>query len=308
MSTVITNDEGERKEFKEKALQKVQALEASAVPADVEVVPVDVEVPSNFHALSDAELYGALKTQQLTPEQAGALVEQLRGRATGSREFRVILQAPVEQAATVDPVVKTPEYPKLDVAVPQGFKDLRIKDQFYYLINNQKLTIQAANDVMVAINGGTPLLFQVCLSEIAEAEIESVPFSAPELEVTLPAEFEDFDENYQISFLRTELRLSQKQAKDVVRAINGKPPEHFQITFKFDPYVEASRPEELVVNTEPEEFQTIEVELPEDFGSLRPQDQYLYLKGDMKFTADQANDIIFAFNNQTPLKYKVVLK
>lgn len=304
MSTVITNDGDKRKGFKEQTLQRIQAAAETPVEEAVAVDTIEVEVPSNFSSLSDVELFGVLKHQELTPEQASSVIEQLRGRIPGTKEFRVVLQAPV--AVQPKPqVVRERVYPELNVEVPEKFSELRIRDQFYYLINSSHLTIEEANDVMVAVRGGSPLKHKVTITEKPKVKFGSVEVSVPKLEVTLPLNFEEDSETFQRNYLRTTLRLTQKQTNDVILAIKGQVPRYFQVIFstaEVKPVVE-----QTVTEPEPVDFPELAVTLPKDFGSLRPQDQYLFLKTELKLTGDQANDVIFAFKEQAPLKYKVIL-
>ena len=155
---VVTNDQETRKEYKEKMSQKVsEALEP--VIEEESLSLVEVEVPSNFWQLSDLQLYGILKFQQLTPEQAKTVVEQLRG-LTSSTEFKLVLQSPVAEPIKKLTLVEAPEEESISVQLPSTFKDMKSKDQYLYLTKEKLLLPEHANDIIDWMND-KPVLSKV---------------------------------------------------------------------------------------------------------------------------------------------------
>lgn len=308
-SKVITDDKEQRKGFKERALQRVNASLTPPEPiksADP-FVPIDIEIPSNFWELSNVELYGIVLYQGLTSEQANRVMEQLRGREPGSREFRIVLQVPKTQESEAEAEAE-PEaiVPKISVELPANFSSYRARDQYLYLTKEKALAPENANDIVDIVGGKSPLIDVEYVISYAEETVPVSDFTKQEVvvlapvSVVLPHNFSSLSRFYKEWSLTKDFGLSRQEALDVLSVLEGKTVSRYvSIQFEDAPVIET--PAE-------EEFPELRVSLPHNFGGWRPQDQFLYLKTERKFTYEQSNDIISAFRGQAPLYNKVIIE
>lgn len=155
MSKIITHDQETRQDHKQSAMERVNKA-LSAKPEVVVSEVREVEVPSNFWSLSDPQLYGILKYQQLTPEETTDVIEQLRGRNSDQR-FKLVLQAPTVELTVQNEESLSLEIPVVSVTLPEGFKGYKIKDQYLYLTKELALTPDKANDIVDILLGRSPL-------------------------------------------------------------------------------------------------------------------------------------------------------
>jgi hypothetical protein len=160
MSKIITHDQETRLEHKKNAAEKVAKALEPAVEDFVVREPKDVQVPGNFWELSDLELFGMLKFQKLTPEEANQVVDQLRGRTDYSDIYRVVLQSsiPVQVLVKPEPVQ---EETVISVELPTSFKSYKTKDQYLYLTKTCVLAPELANDIIDILNDREPIISNI---------------------------------------------------------------------------------------------------------------------------------------------------
>lgn len=302
MRTVLTNDLQKRREFKERALDKVSQALAPQKP-EAQRVAIDIQIPSNFHGLSEPELYGMLRSQHLTPEQLSAVIEQLAGRSPRTDEFRFLLELPVALKEKIQPkVVVKPR--TVAVQLPADFYQYRTRDQYDYLLKECSLPPGQANDVVDIIGGKAPLEninYEINFSDKTQLKnpLDIAPAPLPGLHVKLPHDFQGLKQVYQEMALTKTYGFSLTDARDILAAMHGLPLER-SVSVEFEV---APMPTLEVAADYPE----ISVELPMNFGSFRPQEQYSYLKTVLKLNGDQANDVIATVKGNKPLYTKVNL-
>lgn len=294
---VITNDKEQRKGFKERTLERVDNALSPSEPDPIveEVDPIEVRVPSNFWELSNQELYGIIRQQQLTPEQMGLLMDQLRGRVLTDM-FKIVLQEPVVEEPVVEET--SVETPTICAELPSNFKSFRVRDQYLYLTKERTFAPEHANDIIDILQGKAPLAnveYSICFEDAVVSE-PSVP--AP-LSITLPHDFSGMKRVYQELMLTRDYGLSLKDTMDILLALEGKELNR-EIVLEFE--------EAPVVEEEVKEFAEVVVSLPEHFSNWHPHDQFLYLKSERKFTQEQADDIIATVRGQSPRYFKVVIE
>lgn len=302
MSTRITNEENKRREFKEKVAQKV-AKSLTPKPIVASAAPIDVEVPSNFFQIPEIELFGYIR-QTLPSDQTIEVIEQLMGRAPRTDQFRIILKTPEVKA--VEPKQKiVKEIPTVKVDLPVDFSTYRKKEQFSYLTRERVLTTEQANDIIDIIDGKDPIGFSVYEISYSESVKFPNPLDEPKtkaapISITLPHDFAKRTRTVQEYDLVKSFNMSLADARDVLAVLNGQ---------------SIDREVTIVVEKAPEvkvapvaQIPEIEVELPYNFATLRPQDQFMFLKTRKRLTEDQANDVLTVFKGGTPLYNKVTIK
>lgn len=304
-SKVQTNDEDKRKEFKEQALQRVSKVLKTPVEGEILSMLVEVDVPSNFWELSDVELYGVLKYQQLTPEQTTRVLNQLKGYSPDTKEFKIFLQTPVveeEVFVQSNPITQT-----IHIELPHDFKAYPDREKFLFLTRERALSAEKANDLVFVLNGEPPINphieYSITFSErVAEGGFVEKELLTP-IDIVLPHGFNGLKRVYQETMLTSEYDLSILEAFDVLSAIKGEQPLYYdrEIIIKYEEPVVEEKAQEVG------EFPELTVTLPDLFKSLRPQEQYLYLKSELRLTGDQANDVISVFRGNSPIYSKVTL-
>lgn len=304
MNTRITNDENKRREFKEQVAQKVvKSLTPKPIVASASPAPIDVKVPSNFFQIPEMELFGYIR-QTLPSDQAVEVIEQLMGRTPRTDQFRIILLSPeVKVDEPKQKIVK--EVPVVKIDLPADFSTYRKKEQFAYLTRERVLTTDQANDIIDIIDGKEPIgfaVYEISYSEIAKFPnplTEAKPKPSP-ISIVLPHDFTKRSRAVQEYDLVKNFNISLADARDVLSVLNGKKIDReVTITVEKAP-IEAAK----IV----EEYPLIEVDLPYNFASLRPQDQFMFLKMRKRLTEDQANDVLITFKGGTPLYNRVVIK
>lgn len=302
MSTRITNEENKRREFKEQVAQKV-AKSLTPKPVVASAAPIDVEVPSNFFQIPEIELFGYIR-QTLSSDQTIEVIEQLMGRVPRTDQFRIILKTPEVKA--VEPKQKiVKEIPVVKVDLPTDFSTYRKKEQFSYLTRERALTTEQANDIIDIIDGKDPIGFSVYELSYSEAVKFPNPMDAPKpkaapISVTLPHDFAKRTRTIQEYDLVKSFNMSLADARDVLAVLNGQ-----KIDREVTIAVEKAPLEAAYIL---EEYPILEVELPYNFATLRPQDQFIFLKTRKRLTEDQANDVLTTFKGGTPLYNKVIIK
>ena len=299
MSTRITNDENKRREFKEQVANKV-AKSLTPKPVVASAAPIDVEVPSNFFQIPEIELFGYIR-QTLPSDQTIEVIEQLMGRAPRTDQFRIILRSPeVKAEEPKQKIVK--EIPVVKVDLPADFSTYRKKEQFSYLTRERALSTEQANDIIDIIDGKDPIGFSVYEISYSESvkfpnPLDAVKPKAAPISVTLPHDFVSRTRTVQEYDLVKTFKMSLADARDVLAVFNGKQIDReVTIVMEKAPEVKAAPVAQLPV---------IEVALPYNFATLRPQDQFMFLKTRKRLTEDQANDVLITFKGGTPLYSEV---
>lgn len=154
-STVITNDQRSRQEFKDRLREKLTSLETSSVDEGLnELVILTVKVPINFSSLTADHLYRTVQElNNLTPEQTTELCEVLQGRESKT-DFSIYLESLIEQRVVEEDL---PEIKRIQVALPHYFKSLKVFDQYLVLTKELSLAPDEANDVIDILRGKAPL-------------------------------------------------------------------------------------------------------------------------------------------------------
>lgn len=302
MSTRITNEENKRQEFKDQVAKKV-AKSLTPKPIVASAAPIDVEVPSNFFQIPEIELFGYIR-QTLSSDQTIEVIEQLMGRVSRTNQFRIILKSPEVKA--VEPKQKiVKEIPTVKVDLPNDFSTYRKKEQFSYLTRERALSTEQANDIIDIIDGKDPIGFAVYEISYSEAvkfpnPLDAVKSKAAPISVTLPHDFAKRTRTVQEYDLVRDYGFSLVDARDILSVLHG---------VKIDREVTLSVEKAPEVKSAPvAKVPEIEVELPYNFATLRPQDQFMFLKTRKQLTEDQANDVLTTFRGGTPLYSKVTIK
>lgn len=297
-SRVITNDRGARLARKDFLASQVN-LALSEKPEMQDPVQIDVVLPGNYDTLTAQELFGTLKGQKLTPEQANDVMSILRGYPTKTGfSFNIIGIKDKTVSKPTSPVVLARE---IDADVPANFRELRAKDLYYYLTTKSHLAPELANDLIDVLNGKPPitknLSFNVNFVEDAIVEVEPVD-EAPaftsavprvQLEVQLPENYDSMSAPELFSYLRDTVKLPFEQADDVVSILNGFAPRSKGIDFSI---LGVKQPEVQAPVEDKPTVPTMDVELPVGYEKLSASSLYTWFTKVSQLTPDQANDAI----------------
>lgn len=261
--------------------------------------PITLSLPYNFASIKRAYQEMALtKEYGLSLSEAKDVVSVINNQPV-NREVNITFEAAPVAAAIVEK-----DFPELKVEIPSSFATLADAQRYVYLTIDLKLTADQANDVISTFNGRTPLYYKVFIDEVADPAPPVLPKKvevpvAP-INLILSHDFVGMKKVYQEIALTKDYGLSLADARDVIATLNQVPVQReINLTFETAP---------TMVPVVQDEFPEIVIELPEVFGSLVEAQRYAYLVKNAQLTARQANDVLAAYNGNSPLYSKVIIK